>query len=176
MQVSVPYLSPICMFESFLCFTEVLKRRFKSKIRQKTKRGCYFGACWTELWITAKRQLLFCHLSLEHRCHSMWCHTGESDSWPPHFSVLHFRWETLQVHVGGLRLEIRSLGWINAPLQEAHGGKALPVCCLQSQLLALRSPGSPHEEASELKAGLVAAAVLYLCNFLLTLDVQLKLV
>lgn len=78
------------------------------------------------------------------------------------------------MHVGGLRLEIRTLGRTNTPLQEAHGGKALPVRCVQPQLLSLRSPGSPHEEASELKAGLVAEAVLYLCNFLLTLDVQLK--
>lgn len=35
--ISVPLLSPICMFESFLGFTEVLNHRFKSKIAEKTK-------------------------------------------------------------------------------------------------------------------------------------------
>lgn len=41
--ISVLLLSPICMFESFLGFTEVLNHRFKSKIAEKTKELLVWG-------------------------------------------------------------------------------------------------------------------------------------
>lgn len=41
--ISVLLLSPICMFESFLGFIEVLNHRFKSKIAEKTKELLVWG-------------------------------------------------------------------------------------------------------------------------------------
>lgn len=109
-------------------------------------------------------------------CSQQCCSVQRRARWQRRLCVLCCRWEAVQVHVGRLRLAVRALRWADAPLPEAHGGQALPVRRLQPQLLPLRPPGAPHEEASELRAALLRDAVLYLCNFLLTLDVQLKLV
>lgn len=73
---------------------------------------------------------------------------------PHHLLVRCHRWEAVQVHLGGLWLEVRALWRADPPLPEAHGGQAIPVRRVQPQLLPLRPPGPAHEEAPELRAPL----------------------
>lgn len=57
------------------------------------------------------------------------------------------RRETLQMHLGGLHLEVCSLRRADQAFPQAHGHQALPLLGLRPQLLALRPPGSAPPEA-----------------------------
>jgi len=51
------------------------------------------------------------------------------------------------VHMGGLHVEIRTIGRADAALSQAHGPKAVQVPSLSAIVLAERSFVAPHEEA-----------------------------
>lgn len=55
------------------------------------------------------------------------------------------RRETLQVLVGRLHVEVRPFGRADEALPEAHGGQAVPVPRLRTQLFPIRPPGSAQE-------------------------------
>lgn len=55
------------------------------------------------------------------------------------------RWETLQVHVGRLHVEVCSFRRADKTLPQAHRSQTLPVPWLWAQLLPFRSPGTAQE-------------------------------
>lgn len=67
-------------------------------------------------------------------------------------SPLSSRWEAIQVHVGQLRLALRSFGRADAPFPEAHGRQTLPVRCLLALLFPIWPPRPAHEKTPELAA------------------------
>lgn len=70
----------------------------------------------------------------------------------------HRRGEAIPLRLGGLRLEVRTLGRADAPLQETHGPPTLPVSEVRQGLFQVRPPRSPHEETlMRLNGGLKAS-------------------
>lgn len=55
------------------------------------------------------------------------------------------RWETLQVHVGRLHVEVRPFGRADETLPQAHRSQTVPVPRLWTQLLPFWSPGFAQE-------------------------------
>lgn len=77
----------------------------------------------------------------------------------------HRRGEAIPLRLGGLRLEVRTLGRADAPLQEAHGPPTVPVSEVRQGLFQVRPPRSPHEETlMRLNGGLKASFLLLFLN------------
>lgn len=57
------------------------------------------------------------------------------------------RGEAVPLRLGGLRLEVRTLGRAHATLPETHGPPAVPVSEVRPGLFQVRPPRSAHEEA-----------------------------
>lgn len=78
----------------------------------------------------------------------------------------HRRGEAIPLRLGGLRLEVRTLGRADAPLQKTHGPPTLPVPEVRQGLFQVRPPRSPHEETlmrphGGLKASFVVVIVVF---------------
>lgn len=113
------------LLSSWCHFTQVLICRIAEQKAQNKQRGCSFGARRTCLWVR-KHEIFFCSFPLNWTAVLLVSASRQLSSEDAQlmflFLLSDFRWKTVQVHVGGLRLAICALRRIDAPLQEAHRG------------------------------------------------------